>query len=253
MAEDPTDGGGQLPAPALERMAEERPTAVYEDEPLSLLSLLEGKLRDAVLRVSPEMQRWDEKELATHGGVSYTRTDHALRASFWREYDKACALGRERITVKSIIAGICSETYFYERFLNEPARVAWMVLPHSVYAKEMEAILHRGTQRLWELMEMPIRDKDGRVDPRRAEALLKVIQEVQNRVRGMAVQRVEKKEVSLQMKAPSTKAIPVESMEDLQRRLTELEGARPATLTLPSSEPVDVVVVTATKTPVAAE
>jgi hypothetical protein len=221
---DPTTGLGALPSPVVERLELDRPDVVYdESSPFALVNMVSGKLRDAIMRVPLELRVMNEAELKSAVEFKPTRADYALRTSFWREFDKAAALGRDRIVTSHIFAGIVTEPYFYQHFLEQPHRVAWLVLPQQTYSKEMEAILARGTERLWELMEMDVTDAKGKVDSRKAEVLLKVISEVKNRVKGMAVQRVNKQSVNLNLPA-GNRAVPVQSMEELKKRLAELEG-----------------------------
>lgn len=227
--EDPTLAGGALPGPVLERILMECPPSIYdEQEQFSLVSALNGKLKAAVLKVPAQVRLMDEAQLKKHFGKRFdpTRCDYALRTSFWCEYGRAMANGLPHMTTASIYAGVCSETHFYGSFLEDEARVAWLVLPQQTYKKEMEAILHRVTERLWEIVEMDIRDpKTRRTCPRRAEVLLKAAAQITDRARGMAVQRVEKKTQNIPAGGVlDNRALSKPSVEQLRQKLVQLEG-----------------------------
>lgn len=222
--DDPTLAGGALPAPALQRIQLEEPPSIYdEDDELSLVRCLTGKLKAAVQAVPLEFRVLGPKELIEFAELELTRIDYALRTSFWREYGRAMALGLPTLETRRIFAGVCSEVQ-WKRILDTPGRVAWLVLPQLTYQNEMEAILGRATTRLWELIEMDVRDpKTKKTCPRRAELLLKVITMVNDRVKGMAVQRVEKKTASIKVTAPANRALPEPTIDELRARLDQLQ------------------------------
>lgn len=219
---DPTVGDGDDSGPAAVAVE-----IFNVDNPYSIVNVVTDRVREAIRLVPDELHDLTEGELKMK--CRPTGTDYSLRVSFWREYERICSTGRRVMDNRSVFGGICSERYFYMKFLTDEVKVAWLVRPIQTYQKEMESILNRGTQRLWELMEMDITDKTGKkVDPRRAEVLLKVIAEVSNRVKGMAVQRLQKDSRSLKVSvAVPPKPVQVETVEQLQRRIAELEAAKP--------------------------
>lgn len=225
--DDPTLAGGNLPTPALERLLLETPPAIYDEaDEFALVRCLTGKLKEAVLAVPPEFREKTDKELVDFAELELTRIDYALRASFWREYGRAMSLGLTTLDPKRIFAGVCTGDHFL-RILKQPGRVAWLVLPQQAYKVEMEAILGRATSRLWELMEMDVSDPKHpkRICPRRADLLLKVITMVNDRVKGMAVQRVEKKSATVKVTDTTVRnsALPAPSIDELRARLAQLQ------------------------------
>ncbi len=202
-----------------------------ENDPYSLIAYCADAVAEAIMKIPEEMLDMPEHLLKRQ--ATPTATDYALRVSFWREYEQTMTLGKPKITSLRVYVGICHERYFYGKFLGNPAKVAWMILPLQSYKKEMAAILHRGTERLWELIQMDIRlpaKKKGakrRVDARLAEILLKTIEKVENRVHGMAVQRQESKTLRVNVGgnhgSPRLTAA-IETEAQLMSRIRQLEG-----------------------------
>lgn len=208
------------------------PTSLQGDETFSLLNFVGDRLREAIAAIPEHILDIEEKQLKD--AVKPTQVDHSLRVSFWREYEKVVWTGAGKITSISVFAGICSNSYWYNKFLKNPRKVAWLVRPLQAYTREMESILHRGTERLWELMEIPIKVQ-GKFSARNAEILLKTIKQVEDRVKGMAVQRKESKTLRVNLSAKSPQA--VEGNDAMEARIRQLEaelGEMPATPFVPA-------------------
>jgi hypothetical protein len=151
-------------------------------------------------------------------------------------------VGEKRILPQNVFGGICSEQYFYGRFLKNPKKVAWLVRPVQAYQKHMEAILVRGTQRLEELVDMDIMGKDGRIDVKRAELLLKVVQEVGNRVKGLAIQKIHQRSDSLRLTANLNKppvALQAPSVDELREHLAKLSATSQSAMKPQQAEVID--------------
>lgn len=201
----------------------DRPYSIRNtDESFSLVSFLSDRLKRAVAELPDEYFMLSEAEMREK--VCPTSTDYALRVSFWREFEKTMWKGNGKIVCASVYGGICSDVYFYKHFITNKLKFAWMIRPMQTYHKEMEAILHRGTERLWDLIEIPVKNpKTGKYDTRNAEVLLKTIQAVENRVKGMAVQRSENKTVAVHTVTTTKATQDLESMASIEARIRQLQ------------------------------
>lgn len=185
-------------------------------------SFVSEAVRTAISKVPLEYFELTEKEL--RGKAKPTPTDYALRVSFWREFEKVMLNGGQGVITNSkIFFGICHETQFYTRFLKLPAKVAWLVKPMQTYQKECEAVLARGTERLWELVELPIYNKKGLPDAKLAEIVLKTIKSIEDRVQGMAVQRQQRVQVNVGADSSPAALKGTESMDAIDARIKDLE------------------------------
>lgn len=200
----------------------DRPYSIRDErDQFSLIHFLSPKLKELVMILPEEYLMNSEAELRLE--CKPTPTDYALRVSFWREFEKMMWRGSGRIVCAGVFGGICSELYFYKKFIRNEAKLAWMVRPMQVYQKEMEAILYRGTERLWELMEIPIKNGKGVIDPKKAEILLKTITQVENRVKGMAVQKSESRSMNVNVSSRTKATQSIDTMESLDRRIKQIE------------------------------
>lgn len=200
----------------------DRPYSIRdESDSFSLINFLSEKLKRCVMDLPEEYLLLSEGELREK--CDPTSTDYALRVSFWREFEKMMWRGNGKIVCASVFGGICSEVYFYKKFMVNEAKLAWMIRPMQTYQKEMEAILYRGTERLWELVEINIKNKKGQVDAKLAEVLLKAVKQVEDRVKGMAVQRSEQRSLSVNVTTRSKATQSIDTMDQLDARIKQLE------------------------------
>lgn len=201
------------------------PEHLDEKNPFAVLSLLGGALRASVEKLPEDLTLMSERQLRHH--IQPTNTDYSLRTSFWREYERVVKMGGDKLTAASIFNGVCSDAYFYQKFIKDPFRVAWLVTPLQTYLKEIEAVLVRGTERLWEIIEMDITyvDKHGdrQIDAKKASVVLDAIKMVENRAKGLAVQRNETKSVSVHMSGPKRVSVTGSSDDTLEARIKELQ------------------------------
>lgn len=202
----------------------ERPYTIRdESDSNSLIHYLSPKLKEAVLKLPDMFLEITENQLKRR--CRPTPTDYSLRVSFWREFERAMWRGKGRITSAQIFAGICTDTYFYNYFLKNPSKLAWMIRPLQVYQKEMEAILHRCTERLWDLVNIEITNpRTKKVDPKLADIVLKTVTQVENRVHGMAVQRTEQKSMNVNVVTRSKANQNIETMDELDARINAIEA-----------------------------
>ncbi len=201
----------------------DRPYSIRDmDDHFSLINFLSDRLRQAVMDLPEDYLVMSEADLRAK--AQPTPTDYALRVSFWREFEKMMWKGAGKIVCASVYAGICSDPYFYQKFITNEAKFAWMIRPMQVYQKEMEAILYRCTERLWELSEIALVGKNGKLDHKAGELLLKTLIEVSNRVKGMAVQRSEQRNLNVNVVTRSKANQGIETMSSIDERIKQLEA-----------------------------
>ena len=170
-------------------------------------------------------------------------TDNRLRISFWAEYDKAAAENRQ-MRMSTVYAGVCSQAFFHNQYLENPSRVAWMLCPPVEYTLYAREALAYGLEKMRDILEMDI-EVYGKVNVKLAELQAKIVKMLDDRVQGSIIQRTENKNTSLSISTSDkevAKAAMAGGMEDLQRRLKELEkrdrGNQPAVVV--ESEVTDV-------------
>jgi hypothetical protein len=187
-----------------------------------------------------------EKELARQLR-SESRTpapvDNRIRLKFWTEYDRAQSEG-DRFRTVNVYGGLCPHELFYNYYLKDPCRVAWMLCMPTSYQVKMEEGLSFGLDELRDVLEEPhttqvdVKGPKGWVkktvvNTKLIEAKIKIVQMMDLRLKGGVVQK------QLNIHA-TTKAlgnmVQSASMEDLHKRLKELEHEKRKALHLPETE-----------------
>jgi hypothetical protein len=190
--------------------------SIFADE--RFLGLVSKDFIEAINDLAPAIADLSEPELKSM--VKPTPIDYALKTSFWREYSKCEAAGGV-VTSRDVYGGIATPKYFKSMIIENPFKLAWLCRPTQVYEKEVEALLNRGTERLWELLEMDMYKADGSLDTRCGYLVLDVIKMVEQRAKGLAVQRVQS--VNVNIDSPR-QMIQGSSSKELDERIKELEA-----------------------------
>ena len=154
-----------------------------------------------------------------------TATDNRIRLAFWMEYDRAQAHNKS-MTMVAVFAGVCSADYFYRRYLKHPEKVAWMMCQPSSYQVIAEEALAFGLEQLREILSLSVVLPNGRADVKLGELQAKIVAMLDTRVKGTITQRLETKNMSLNISTSDTavaKAAMAGTMDDIDQRLKELE------------------------------
>lgn len=201
-------------------MSEKETPSVYSDKlkesiesiPQELYSLTEKSLRD---RISPDIKMYE------------------LKRAFWEELWFAQENSRT-MRVWRIYDGKVSKQYFYQDILPNREKMAWLTSPLTGYEDKTKAALDMVTERYNELIGMDItttkriKGNDGEwktvteTDPKKALVLLQVIKNLEDRIKGTAIQR----QVNVNTGSPSgqgAKSVALD-MKAVEDRLAELEG-----------------------------
>lgn len=154
---------------------------------------------------------------------------YEVKRAFWEELYRAQEENRE-MRMWRVYDGKFSKQYFYDKVIKDFYKLAWIISPLNSYEEKTKAALDKISERYEELIGMEIttrrkvKTEDGsfdwitEVDPKKAALLLAVIKNLEDRVKGTAIQR----NVTANIEAPKDKSVSV-SMDRLDDRLKELE------------------------------
>jgi len=137
---------------------------------------------------------------------------------------------------------VCTHQYFYNNYLFDPGRVAWLLTPPPAYTVALEEILNTTSDKLREIVDAPLMDpKTGKIDVKLGELILKIHQTVENRLKGATIQRTEirsevrQQSVNYNVNADDAKAakdvakvVESESMEEVERRIAAIRAKKAA-------------------------
>ncbi len=158
--------------------------------------------------------------------MSPVETDNCLRVKFWHEYERAHQDGTKMV-MSAVYSTICPSEYFYNVYLGRPEKLAWILTPPMEYETRLKALILLSTSQLNEILELPNRDEKGRVNVKILELKAKIHFQLEQRIHGAVVQRLEQKTQTLNIHTTDkavAKMAAANTMEDIQRRMKELEA-----------------------------
>jgi len=209
---------------------EEAAVTVSESKDAAQLGLADcarGVLRECILAVPQEFMLMDIAELRQR--VKPNSNDYYLRANFWKEFQRVTDPGNQGAYLSpSKIYKEYNKATFYEVIRNT-ARLAFIIRPIKDYEDELNQMMPVAADRLWELINMPVHKyifpKKGVcekvMDHKAAEIVLKTIQMLENRTKGMAVQRIAQK---TQTEHKHVVQAQTETPAQLDAKIAQLQG-----------------------------
>ena len=156
---------------------------------------------------------------------------YQIKNRIWDEVKARTEDPNKTITMSSIASGVCSEQSLL-RYMDNDYILAWFLTPMASYDVISNAVLAKATKRYEDLIGMDInvtrkrKNAEGEfeyyteVDAKKADILLRAIQNIENRVLGTAIQ----KNINLSGDLDKHEDVKVEfSMDDVNKRIKELE------------------------------
>lgn len=201
--------------------------------PRSFINLIPDGMAAHILtahQARPEFFGLTERELykkLRSLGKTPDPTDNRLRLQFWQQYDASQASGKMlKINMIAVVQGICQPNFFYERYLRQPEKVAWLVTMPVDYDTYLKEALQFGMEQLREVLELDHTLPNGKIDVKLLELKAKITFALDARKNGGVIQRVEQKQMNLNI-STSDKAVAQAAlggtMEDMEKRLRQLE------------------------------
>lgn len=154
---------------------------------VDLNALLTDRLQQAYHSVPAELREMPEGDLIMK--CKPTWVDRALRVSFWQEYEYAFRT-KQLIRQTSVWRGVCENSYWIQGILSNPVKCAFLFRPVIEYQKSMETLLQIGLSRINEIMHLPIYNEKGVPNAKIAQVVLQAVKQVEDRVKGQALQRI---------------------------------------------------------------
>jgi hypothetical protein len=204
-------------------------------EPRSLINIVPNVAAESFISASkedPHLFGHDEEglhKILKATGAIPSATDNRLRVAFWMEYERAQVAGSQ-MELRNVYSGVCSKPYFYQTYLNNSAKVAWLTCQISSYEKYADEAITFGLTQLREVLALPHAEfhEDGsvkKIDTKLIELKAKIIFGLEARRKGAVVQRVEQKNMNLSITATDKQAAQLAmegTMEQLEKRLEDI-------------------------------
>lgn len=146
-----------------------------------------------------------------------TPMDYALKRQLWSRFYEVDKSGELSLKMVDVYGGICGHPHFYNYVLREPHRVAWLITPPIDTSAIIEEAFRFSFQKVRDgILNMPVTEKT-------APILLKAFQIFADRHLGPIVQRIESKNLNVDMKASQQSDIPLDPHE-LETKLREIKA-----------------------------
>lgn len=201
----------------------------------SLINVVPDRIKPVLIRVKPKVPSvlfCTEAELRDKHRPD--ERDERVRLAFWDEYNHATQVGK-KMSLSAFLQGVMSWEAWVTVYEPSDRKILWVLCPPVSYQTAMRNILHKGTERLMEIMKLPIVGPDGKPDSRVIVNILKAFQLVDMRVKGAVTQKLQIQQQSInvnhnmEMGSPHiVDGRPIESMglEDLEAMERRIDKAR---------------------------
>ena len=165
-------------------------TIFDENNPDSLFNVIPDRIKPVLRRLGPRMARvLYSKEADLREYVQPDERDERVRLAFWDEYNHATQVGK-KMSMAAILHGVMSWEAWVNVYEPNDKKMQWVFCAPVSYQVAMRNILQKGTDRLMEIMSLPIKDAKGNVDTKVVVNILKAFQLVDLRVKGAVAQKL---------------------------------------------------------------
>lgn len=165
--------------------------------------------------IPTEVALMSERELEKH--FRPTSIDFHLRKRFWEVSTRSINSGIKETETIEIYRGICSRQHFYELVLKNPYKLLWIIMPIQAHMDIIEEGFYYALKKVRdEILTMPVNEKT-------AGHIMKALDFFANRAIGPVVQRIEQKNMNLNVDGNSVTRDAL-TPDDLQKKLDELRA-----------------------------
>jgi len=185
-----------------------------------------GKLQEFIKNL-PVQYLVPEDQLRQKFNFKPKREQHLLRVAFWQEYDRAMRTNSQMETL-AIYKGIVVDGTRFLVYLEDPCFVSYMLLPVHSYKMVTEGIHNLALKQMYETLDVPHIDEDGKVDHKLLNQKLKIYKMMDDRIKGGVIQRQEIKAVSQINHTAEVRDVAM-TPQQIEARIKEIEGDLKAT------------------------
>lgn len=199
-------------------------------DPFSVMSLAPSSLREVVKTIPPDAWSMTFYNLERKAGI--TAQDSQTRLAFWDEF--ALAQDQKKKMNFNNVTKVTNRNYFYDAFLKDPYKVAYLLTPPQKYQYKMREMLDLAHTRMREVLQLPLVDKKGTPNTRLISEIVKIAILLENRVMGAVSQKLQVETKSLNVNV-NTERKTYHSIEEelkaVERQLQDLRSGGSGLLT----------------------
>ncbi len=186
----------------------------FDDVVMSVIHPESNSLAYSIKHNSITLTEKTEHEITEAADVAVI--DQLLRISFWDEVNTAVVEGRV-VSERNIFKGVCSRQYWTRVRDELPEKMAYVLCPLIAYSKANKLGMQLGQRAMLNILNANVVDDKGRTNTKLAQLQFAVFKELQDRMFGKSVQRVQSHNTNETITAS-------ESVEDLQKEIELLEA-----------------------------
>ena len=223
-----------------EPAVEQEEIALFSDEShLSLRSLLGScpATLAAIDAIPIELHEKTEYELVKHPDDTLRR----LKISLWNEYKRCVRNKLSEMSLTNVQFGVCSRWWWQKNVTRFPDVLAWLIKPPTSEILVQEELLELGYRKLRRILKANLvekrywKDRTGEVHVERrfnvtlAKEMRAIVEMLQNRLHGSAIQRqsIESKSLHVNVGGTQEKSIDAQ-LSDISLLLGKIEQATEA-------------------------
>lgn len=181
----------------------------FDDIVLSVIHPDSTPLSDSIRNNSITLTEKSEHEITKEADV--IMVDQLLRISFWDEVNTAVVENRA-VSERNIFKGVCSRQYWTRVRDELPHKMAYVLCPLIAYSKANKLGMQLGQRAMLDILNAPARG-----DVKLAQLQFNIYKELQDRIFGRSVQRVQSHNTNETITSS-------DSIEDLHKEIALLEG-----------------------------
>jgi hypothetical protein len=184
---------------------DEGPVSILnEADPLSLINMVPKSIKNAMNAAAlkrPDLFSLGEEDFLKKckvEEVSFNTTDHTLRDQFWIEYHHARSEGSRQMPLHRITYGAISKEGFYDHYLINAYKVAWLCTMPVHYSQVLKRNLTQLARNVADIIDMPIIDPvTKKLDKQLAQMQITLMKFHEVTLHGTPTQRIEQKTMAI--------------------------------------------------------
>lgn len=204
--------------------------ALEVSDPRSIVNLLTPKIREKLLEVPGELFQLSEAMLLKwfrRHDIELTAVDHRLRIKLWDEYHLTQDEQRSAMNLRAIFHGVCSKQFFYQIYLNEPRRLAWLLCQPPEYEVEVKRLHEKASKEMEKILAIDHFNHKGEPNSGLIAKKIQLYKILDDRMKGAVLQkvqvdqRVDQRSLNFNVDKPPEKEF--KSPAEIDRELAKLE------------------------------
>lgn len=206
------------------------------NNPRSLVNIVPESMREPIRQLYANYPKLLlQSEHTIKKTVKPDDRDELFRMNFWEEYNRCTISNPPRVmSMIGITKEYLPHQAFIARYVRVRAKLLWLITPPRSYADTMRQLLTKSLDKLIEVVDQPILKKDGSVDHKLVDKIIKIAQMTDLRVKGAIPQTIRTDSRNLNFNVDASRQMPagvdlqslidmpMEDLEEVDARATKL-------------------------------